>query len=935
MEIMKFLKESLTGDEKSFELLDDLFFSNQKNKESQNLSDKFTRKYKIKLPSKGNNLRFLDRTQMSWDDYRNSQPCVSDWFSSTSSLASSMKLVNETFGNQYKLNYFKGDGVHGYYASLFNVVRDLQEFKKFKDKLYKFSFDGKNVERFGDFLIFTVSKLNIPESQSPNNQYIVGIFRCEEKYEYLKQISKFFNDDIEKLQKEEKYEFYMTIDFKCWRAISSKFSHCVMCHHNRDEFFVKTNSENETNVEKEEQEWELHAFQCELGPDDLFPAIPMERRVPCSMHCTQRVSEDFLTKICKRFDNLEQRKWVEKFFAGKSLSVKFRRPTDPFFKTEEYNCERESDKFKIGMIMYTDCLGIWQFENPKDKEKEIANLFDETADHEIPIIDVKNKENEQEIQKEKEKKEEKENIADVFAYTNLIEEFIVKFFVNHKFLKKNERINTIKIWKKLAKTLRQAIEYLHITDLKKRDEAINFFKVDFKEYVKEYLRNNRSCPDYYHTLADHPEQFFATKLLPIQLQNQGVEHNLKIFGKVLREHSTSKNFTSCKYVFQRNIRMMVMSSSDEEIAAKFPTLSDLFQIPTTNISNLVENKKKEKRKKKNVTFFKKKQTHKKRKEKATKPQNHFIPKKEEKVEEDQTQIPLEMMEIEPEPATASTDSVTQSSEHGQQTKTIQNPTIVAKKPRKKKNTTKNKQEQANSSAAGVPSHQKTDSVPEEGVKNLISQDFIFKNREKEIRLPSNPEIEKTFAKLHENAQKPPFYSNLIPANISKSKSYVSQIKKWTLSKVNEEKPQFLRADMLKIDQNFSVLYYMLEKGVVVCFHFNPCSVEPPLIGFNVKELKVGKVQDSVSSAFACLSSMQKTFEFFNSSCLTKISDVLNNWEKQQTQINDSDIDEIIKKIPPSKVSSRKRKSDVESQKDNEIDQPGDDGSSSKKKRKKE
>ena len=191
------------------------------------LSYEFQKSYGVKGPSTADEIRYFDKSEMSWDNYRASQPELKTWLDCASTLASSMKKVNENLEQKYDLKEFRGNKSKGYYWSLSNVVNDLHKFKKFQNKIYKISFDGKNVEKFGDFLIFTVSKLDIKNSQSPANQYIFGIFRAEEKYECLKEFVPKFDKQIDCLQKDGSFIFYLTCDFKCWRALSEAHRHCV------------------------------------------------------------------------------------------------------------------------------------------------------------------------------------------------------------------------------------------------------------------------------------------------------------------------------------------------------------------------------------------------------------------------------------------------------------------------------------------------------------------------------------------------------------------------------------------------------------------------------------------------------------------------------------------------------------------------------------
>ena len=179
----------------------------------------------------------------------------------------------------------------------------------------------------------------------------------------------------------------------------------------------------------------------------------------------------------------------------------------------------------------------------------------------------------------------------------MMENFITSFLM-HTEMSPEQKLKTIEEYISLAKTLRKTIVLLHIKDKEKVAEAIKFFEGEFKEYVFEYLNCCDTAPDYYHTYMEHPKEIFSGEILPYYLQQQGVEHTLKMISKIVKEHATTTNFFSNgKYVLMRWLRMMTMSKSCETMIENIPNLKTVMnKCCTINLSSLMVAKQKRSRK---------------------------------------------------------------------------------------------------------------------------------------------------------------------------------------------------------------------------------------------------------------------------------------------------------------------------------------------------
>ena len=405
---------SLKGNEEGFKILDELFFSPKKTRKNQskdavNLSDKFQKKFNIKTSCNFDVLSGFDRSKMSYEDYQGFQQPNSILLPGKSTLGGIMSKVNaelECFFEVHEIER-KEENFRGVYGNLYKIVKTFQNTRKFHGKAYKISFDSKEIDGYGDYLVCTVSKILLKGSQSPENYVICGIFDAAENSKTYKCIGALFDKEIDKLQKEG-FIFYQVSDMKSWRCCSAQYAACPMCQHQRADFYTvmekeihrirkekeeektkntqstqETNStpppqetnithlpqqnnpiisetsatENEKTKYKEELKEFENRFKVCRAIGDVFPSIPIERKLPCILHSTQRMTEKFLTKIICVQDWVKNKEDARLYFKKFGISINFITPKQKEKKAEEVTTVAlETQKFEVGMMKYTRLL---------------------------------------------------------------------------------------------------------------------------------------------------------------------------------------------------------------------------------------------------------------------------------------------------------------------------------------------------------------------------------------------------------------------------------------------------------------------------------------------------------------------------------------------------------------------------------------------------
>jgi len=290
-----------------------------------------------------------------------------------------MSKVNGELDKYFGISEIEDEkSLRGVYCNLYKMVKVFQNTRRFHGKTYKISFDSKMVEGFGEYLICTVSKVLLKDSQSPKNYVICGVFEAPENYETYQCIGALFDKHIASLQKEG-FIFYQVSDMKSWRCCSVGNCACPMCQHNRSDFFkdieerakiIQNNGKSQANNTLQKQQDNNNSgepqqsesieekykkkFKVVRGIADVFPSIPIERKLPCILHSTQRMTEKFLTKIICMQDWVKNKEEAQKFFKKFGISISFVVPNQKQKKQEEVTTvSLETDKFEVGMMKYT------------------------------------------------------------------------------------------------------------------------------------------------------------------------------------------------------------------------------------------------------------------------------------------------------------------------------------------------------------------------------------------------------------------------------------------------------------------------------------------------------------------------------------------------------------------------------------------------------